>query len=257
MRDCIGYFETPTSSPMQVYALPNHYHRKITFELPALPLAAALGVPAPLQSGQARRSRPQDLLRTRTRLRLAPIMALCYSQLQSTPWLDPSLDKSNISFMCYNRPDASVDLTAPFVTTCFRPGSLNRLPSSSSAALSDSSGAISKTLALMASAKTEGLFALGKLLVELAFNTTLENMYEDQDKVNGRVFEFTPHLAAKRLLPEIYDEYGYLYGEAVRRCIEGVDVREKAVENPEFRQAFYRDIYQPLRDTSDIFGGKP
>ena len=116
---------------------------------------------------------------------------------------------------------------------------------------------MSRALAIVSESKTEGLFLLGKLLIELAFNTRLEDMYEDSDKDQGKVFEFTEYLAARRVLPEIYDEHGHLYGEAVRRCIEGVDVREQAIDNPEFRRAFLRDVYQPLRDTSEFFSGKP
>ena len=114
-----------------------------------------------------------------------------------------------------------------------------------------------RALTIITESKTEGLFLLGKLLIELAFNTRLEDMYEDSDKDEGKVFEFTEYLAARRILPEIYEEHGYMYGEAVRRCIEGVDVREKAIENPEFRRAFLRDVYQPLRDTTESFSGKP
>lgn len=257
MRDCVGYLETATKARMHVYALPSHYHRRITSETPSVTLQKALGAPAPVEPGRARRSRPPALLRTRTRLELASAMALCYPQLQSTPWAEVGLTKAGISFTGFNRDDAAVDFGTPLLSQSFGPAFARMSPSSSSTEVSNSSSAMSRALAFVSESKTEGLFTLGKLLIELAFNTCLEELYEDSDKDQGKVFEFTEYLAAKRLLPEIYEEHGYMYGEAVRRCIEGVDVREKAIENPDFRRAFLRDIYQPLRDASDFFSGKP
>ena len=241
---------------MHVYALPKQCHRRLSSESPALSLCRALGASMPSELGQTRKMRPQILLKTKVRLKLASAMAFAYPQLQSTPWSHSGFDKSDIIFMCLNRPDATIDLTAPHISQNFTPRNAPR-SSSTSTAVSDSSSAMSMALAIVNQSQTEGLFALGKLLVELAFNSPLENLYEDEDKDHGKVFEFTEYLAAKRLLPEIYEEYGYLYGEAVRRCIEGVDIREKAVENPDFRRVFLRDIFQPLHDTSTFFNGTP
>jgi hypothetical protein len=256
MRDCVGYLETATKARMHVYALPSHHHRRITSETPSVTLQKALGASAPVEPGRARRPRPPALLRTKTRLELASAMALCYPQLQSTPWAEFGLTKAGISFTGFNRDDAAVDFGTPLLSQSFGPASA-RMSSPSSTEVSYSGSAMSQALAFVSESKTEGLFALGKLLIELAFNTCLEYLYEDSDKDQGKVFEFTEYLAAKRLLPEIYEEHGYTYGEAVRRCIEGVDIREKAIENPEFRRAFLRDIYQPLRDASEFFSGKP
>ena len=256
MRDYIGYLETATKARMHVYALPTHYHRRITSETPSVTLQKALGASAPVEPGRARRSRPPPLLKTRTRLKLASAVALCYPQLQATPWVEPGLTKDGISFTAFDRDDATVDFSTPLLSQTFDQLSA-RLSSSPSTEVSYSNTAMSRALAFVSDSKTEGLFALGKLLIELAFNTCLEDLYGDLDKDRGKIFEFTEYLAAKRLLPEIYEDHGYMYGEAVRRCIEGVDIREKAIEKPDFRRAFLRDIYQPLRDTSEFFSGKP
>ncbi|ERF73184.1 hypothetical protein EPUS_03025 [Endocarpon pusillum Z07020] len=256
MRDHVGYLETKNKARMHVYALPEQHHRRVSSESPALSLCRALGASTPPKPGQTRRLRPPPLLKPKVRLKLASAMALSYPQLQSTPWSHSGLDKSDIIFMCLNRPDATIDLTAPHISQNFTSRSAPKA-SSTSTAVSDSSTALSMALAFIKQSRGEGLFALGKLLVELAFNSPLENLFEDEDKDHGKVFEFTEYLAAKCLLSEIYEEHGYLYGEAVRRCIEGVDVREKAVENPDFRRVFLRDIFQPLQDTSTFFNGNP
>ena len=254
MRNHVGYLETKNKARMNVYALPKQRHRRLSSESPALSLCRALGAFMPPEPGQTRRMRHPMLLKTKVRLKLASAMALAYLQLQSTPWLYSGLDKSDIIFMCLNRPDATIDFSAPHISQKFTPRGAPR-SSSTSTAVSDSSSAMSMALAFINQSRTEGLFALGKLLVELAFNSPLEDLYDDEDKDHGKVFEFTQYLAAKHLLPEIYEEYGYLYGEAVRRCIEGVDIREKAVGNPDFRRVFLRDIFQHLQDTSTFFNG--
>ena len=255
-RNHVGYLETRNKARMHVYALPKQQHRRLSSDWPFLSLSKALGVSMPPPSGKAGPMRPPILLKTRIRLKLASAMALAYPQLQSTPWTQTGLDKSDIIFMCQNHPDATIDLMAPHISQNFIPRTTPK-SSSTSTAVSDMSSALSMALAFIDQSRTEGLFALGKLLIELGFNSPLENLYEDADKNDGKVFEFTEYLAAKRLLPELYEEYGYLYGEAVRRCIEGIDIREKAVESPDFRRVFLRDIFQPLHDTSTFFNGNP
>lgn len=114
-------------------------------------------------------------------------MALCYPQLHSTPWAEVGLTKAGISFTGFNRDDATVDFSTPLLSQSFGPASA-RMSSSSSTEVSNSSSAMRRALAFVSESKTEGLFALGKLLIELAFNACLEDLYEDSDKDQGKVF---------------------------------------------------------------------
>lgn len=103
--------------------------------------------------------------------------------------------------------------------------------------------------------KVSGVFDLGQLLTELAFNQKFEDLFEDEDKEHGQLTRSTPLLAAQRLLDDVYIKLGPRYWDAVWRRITGRDIRETNIEDPNFRRQFHQDVVVPLRDTYRFFTG--
>jgi hypothetical protein len=259
MRTKAGFLENSSRFRTIIYSLPpSHYYNTGLGTSPRT-LDEILGAPAQSPASTRRSGRLRTVLLPRVRRQLAYKMAALYPQFQSTPWLPSGFGKQSIYFLRRNQPDAEDDFTLPFISHTFVPRCSPRDSSSnasvSSTAVSSAASTVNKTLSLINRNSTEGLFALGKLLVELALDSRLEDLYEPEDQVSGDLPELTQYLAVQRLLPEVYEETGHLYGEAVRRCIEGVDVREKSVERPEFRRAFWKDIVAPLHDTCTFWLG--
>ena len=97
--------------------------------------------------------------------------------------------------------------------------------------------------------RNQGTFTLGLLLIELALNERLEDLYDPSDlDVHGQASAFSPVIAAERLLPKVYTKQGARYGDAVRRCIKcQFDRRDEPIDCPEFRQAIYQKVVLPLQ----------
>jgi len=98
--------------------------------------------------------------------------------------------------------------------------------------------------------REESVFALGKLLVELSLNTPLEDMRIDEGLgKDGKANQYTDWMTANRLLEDVYDQEGTLYGDAARRCIRcDFNQREESMENDELRQAVFQGVVVPLED---------
>jgi len=182
----------------------------------------------------------QKFLQKQRRLAFGPILAEAFLDLQGTPWAKEGLTKNSILLTQDTPSEWGTSLSDPFIRYSFGrhtppavavPGK-NASPQASFPYLGPA-----------------GLFDLGKLLIELALNKRLEDLYSKEDQKDGRITQFTPLLAAQRLIETIYAKLGRRYGDAVRRCIYGLDVREADIEDSSFRRQFYRDVIVPLQET--------
>lgn len=103
--------------------------------------------------------------------------------------------------------------------------------------------------------RSEVLFALGLTLVELCFGRTLESMrLLDASEVSEK------DAAAKtalKLMSQVYDEMGDVYGDVVRRCLlQPFDVRDMSLENEDMQLRVYESIVAPLAEDLENFKGK-
>jgi hypothetical protein len=258
MRMKAGFLENSSRFRLNVYSLPAAQHYSGRPGTSPRTLGETLGVPAQaLASSSGRLRRFFTVLQPRLRRQLAYKLAALYLQLQSTPWLPSGFEKQSVYFLRRNQPGSEEDFTVPFISHAFVPGCNNARDSSPNASISSvevpEMNADGKARSLLS--PTEGLFDLGKLLIELALDSPLEDLYEPGDMVGGDLSVLTQLCAARRLLDEVYEVNGRLYGDAVRRCIDGVDIREKSVARPEFRRAFCKDVVGKLQDTCNFWTG--
>lgn len=94
----------------------------------------------------------------------------------------------------------------------------------------------------------QSLLSLGIVLIELHYGTHLEEC--SGPGVRGK-FEVpggdgTRHDIAWNLVDSLYDDAGCLYGDAVRRCVRGLDHRESSFENEGFKQEVFWKVLCPL-----------
>jgi hypothetical protein len=149
--------------------------------------------------------RQRELIDQQRRLKLALTFATAFLRFYGTPWLDEDLTKDVMhTFRSGN--SATATLTNSFYI------------SQSFPVRRSSSTATSETTAVKDSARSivhrnQDTFAPGLLLIELALNERLEDLYEPSDlDVHGQASAFSPVIAAERLLPEVYAKQGARYG---------------------------------------------
>ncbi len=248
-RVCLGYLKKVNTARFSVFSLPPQDHRKVTPTRNLVALSGLLPSEVPSSPDYVRRSQRQKALPKLLRLASGQTLAEGFLDIQGTPWLEDCLNKETVLFSCDVASGSQNWLSDPFVRCAFGP------PKPPTATRSNSSTSRSTAHSSLPYPKVSGLFDLGQLLIELAFNEKFEHLFEDEDKEGGRVTRFTPLLAAQRLLDDVYVKLGPRYGDAVRRCIAGLDIREANIEDPNFRRQFYQDVVIPLRDTHRFFTG--
>lgn len=77
------------------------------------------------------------------------------------------------------------------------------------------------------------LFSLGITLIELHYGVhfdALKNDYERQLDRNGLIHGIGTFQSATRLATMLYDDAGAYYGNAVSRCIKGLESRYTSLE---------------------------
>ena len=99
--------------------------------------------------------------------------------------------------------------------------------------------------------RNQTLFALGVVLIELCLGQTFEAMRDPSDPLDrdGKANALTDWSTATRLLPDVFQEAGNRYSDAVRRCIYcDFDQRITSLENEGFKQAVYDGVVAPLEE---------
>lgn len=65
--------------------------------------------------------------------------------------------------------------------------------------------------------------------------------------------ETMAYMTALNLIDELYDDAGNKYGDAVRRCIQGLDCRETNLEKEDFKKEVHEKIMGPLKENLETF----
>jgi len=171
-------------------------------------------------------------LTSRDKFLLAFTLASTVLQLQSTPWLDRQWGVKDILFI----PGAGSSLADnSYITKSF---------SNKSQQIMDFRGTSKPSNPFI---QNEAIFALGVVLLELSFGKSLRDLETaaDLDGQRNRTI-YTDALIAKRLANKVSLREGDRYGDAFRRCVNGLDVRDANFDNKDYRQAVYRYIVKPL-----------
>lgn len=102
------------------------------------------------------------------------------------------------------------------------------------------------------------LVSLGIVLIELHYGMRLEECsgpgVRDKSEVSGA--DQTRHDIAWNLVDFIYEDAGYFYAEAVRRCVRGLDHRESSLEKEGFKREVFWKVLCPLETNLRHFLGK-
>lgn len=187
-------------------------------------------------------------LKKKDRLILGVQLASTVMQLHATEWLDETWGKKDILF--HPEPDQEKGsgerdinpmIRKPFIRRIFTLPGPGSLPSQI--------GQEPTKLILMP--QNQSLFSLGVVLVELWFGRRLEDLRieEDGDGIGG----MTEYVTAWRLIREISEEAGEKYGDAVRRCIIGLDHRNASLETDDFKNEVHMKVVSPLVENLESF----
>jgi len=178
------------------------------------------------------------------RLQLGVKLASSVMQLHDTAWLDESWGKDDIIFPLailesVDRDDTPKPLlNKPLVRQIFK-----SIVNASTTA---------KYVSVVHCNKS--LFSLGIILIELLFWKTIEDMQSPEESSSKNLADSTAdYLTAIRLIDSIYDDAGTSYGDAVRRCIKGLDLRETNLESDDFKNEVYSKVLYPLEENLKTF----
>lgn len=98
----------------------------------------------------------------------------------------------------------------------------------------------------------ELVFALGVVLIELAYQAPLSFFRQDTDLDNGREHAYTDFQVASRLVHDLDDMEGSKYAKVVRRCVRcNFEARECSLDDMDFQAQFYNGVVQPLQELKE------
>jgi hypothetical protein len=187
----------------------------------------------------------QNVLSNKNRVQLALMLASAVLQISTTSWLKGKWTKDNI-FLVMDPPNKPL----PYLSHRFESARRNSLLSSTlNPTTVDQVGEwVSNT----------SLFALGVFLLEMCFNSPIEDLATANEKdVNGDAYDYTPILTAKRLSKLAQDQLGTYYADAVNACLNfphlEMDADGKPVNFSEFARIVMRDIISPLKTIAGIY----
>ncbi len=186
-------------------------------------------------------------LSLKDRIEVAVKLACTVLQLHCSPWLDDKWTSNDIVLL-QNRSKVNKETQLePYVKRAFRGStSKNTQPTRD----------IGKAPKTRIGIRNETIFALGLVLLELAYNRPLQHFRQPEDlNDDGTPNAFTDMTVAARLEPTVEREVGPVYATVVRRCLHCTfDVGNPDLENEEFHRAVYIGVVKPLMSMLDLWG---
>lgn len=168
------------------------------------------------------------------RIHLAKLLAMAVLQYHSTPWLGNEWQSSDVLF--FDVKDLNEDsLATPYLSACQMRSVGTTVPQPEQQGQS-----ILATNPL--------LHSLGVMLIELAFERALMDMYEPGD---GDPDAFAPQRTAARLANVVGQKMGVRYENVVKRCLRcsfGADIVQLGLDNIDLQRAFYTYAVCQLED---------
>lgn len=183
----------------------------------------------------------ENVLTNRNRVQLALVLAWGVLQISTTSWLKGKWTKDNI-FLVMDAPNDPL----PYLRHRFESARRDSLLPTLCPTTRDQVGEwVGNT----------SLFALGVFLLEMCFNSSIEDLASVKEKENnGDASEF---LTARRLSMLAQDQLGICYAQAVNACLNfprlAIDADGKPVNFPEFAKIFMRDIISPLKTVAGVY----
>ena len=166
-------------------------------------------------------------------------------QLHSTPWLD-NWTKQDILYL----PDPEGEKVPPPV----QPYISRRFSTSKSAEVATVASPISAIPQSFAPNKT--LFTLGVVLIEIAFNKSIEELAAELGEAGKLKADWASFVTAIRLHEQVQGLMGARYQHAVKGCLScdfGLNAFEADLNSVAFRQKFLENVIVPLEESMDFF----
>lgn len=188
-----------------------------------------------------------EALKKKDRLILGVQLASTVMQLHTTEWLSENWGKRDILF--YQEESGGAVNTSPIIR---KP--LVRQIFASPDPCSPPSQTIQKLTKSILLPHNQSLFSLGVILVELWYGQRLEDLRIETDGNGiGGANDMTDYVTARRLISEISEDAGEKYGDAVRRCINGLDHRFSSLEKDDFKNEVHIKVVSPLVENLESF----
>lgn len=189
-------------------------------------------------------------LKKKERLILGVQLASTVMQLHKTEWLGENWGKRDILFyeqVAQGKSGSAATISPvlkPLVRRSFAPQSLPPLSPQNSV----------RSIIIP---QNQSLFSLGVILMELWYGKRLEDLQIETDRagIDG-MSDMTDHITAKRLINDISEDAGEKYGDAVRRCINGLDHRFSNLEKEDFKNEVHMKVVSPLVENLEAFCAK-
>ena len=106
--------------------------------------------------------------------------------------------------------------------------------------------------------RNESLFALGITLIELSLKQSISELRIPED--GPPTDTMTKLNTASRLVDDVYCESGDRYGDVVQNCLNCPfnlrKLRDYDLDNEEFEELVFHDIFTPLRKGFEDFEGR-
>lgn len=166
------------------------------------------------------------------RYHIASVLASSVLQLANTPWLPGSTWDLEQVFLLQLQQRALTTANA-YLQRDFYP-----------------STAVPQTKSSPPLIENQLVFALGVMLIELAFQQPLAKFQQVDDlDPQGNAHAYTELQVANRLSKDLNSMEGEKYADAARRCVKcNFDVQDCSLDNVEFQDQFYRGVVLPLQE---------
>ena len=171
------------------------------------------------------------------RYHIATVLASSVLQLANTPWLPGSaLDLEEVFLL---------DLKQRALTTA-NPYIRRNFPSATILRRKPSTPLIENEL----------VFALGVILIELAYQQPLANFKQPEDVDDqGNDYPHTELQIAMRLVKDLKSMEGEKYADAAKKCVKcNFDVHNYSLDDADFQEQFYTGVVLPLQELRSQLG---
>ena len=178
------------------------------------------------------------------KLNLAKTLALAVLQFHSTPWLKREWQSQDVVF--FGIQDFATDpLQMPYLKSRVQ---TQRNTTDQRAMISATGNECSNVTHLRSPVRNQTLYSLGVMLIELAYDSPLEDLKRPEDDQGD---PHTMYWAATRLGDRVWRELGPKYADAVKICLHGAFGASSELEEMKVQKAFFDEVVQKLEKCAE------
>ena len=178
------------------------------------------------------------------KLNLAKTLALAVLQFHSTPWLERKWQSQDVVF--FGIQDFAKD---PLQTPYLKSRVLTQRNTTDQRVINSATGQnYSNMTQLRSPARNPTLYSLGVMLIELAYDSPLQDLQKSEDDQGD---PYTLYWAAIRLGDRVSREMGPKYADAVKICLHGTFGASSELEDLSVQKAFFDEVVQKLEKCAE------